>query len=99
MKSKNSHCDVCNCFASPGTNYVSFDFEQELLGLWRVLERADEILQHQELSLVDGFFEILKDNLDDLLSNFVNRDLVNSNFQLDVGRFTLNFSCNFEISN
>ena len=34
-----------------------------------------------------------------LLSNWVNRAQVNSNFELDVGSFTLNFSCNFEISN
>ena len=34
-----------------------------------------------------------------LLSNWVNRAHVNSNFQLDVGTFTLNFKANFEISN
>ena len=34
-----------------------------------------------------------------LLSNWVSRAPVNSNFQLDVGSFTLNFSCNYEISN
>ena len=33
-----------------------------------------------------------------LLSNCVKRALVNSNFQLEVVRFTLNFSGNFETS-
>ena len=34
-----------------------------------------------------------------LLSNWVNYALVNSNFQLDVSSYTLNFNCTFEISN
>ena len=33
-----------------------------------------------------------------LLSKWMNLALVNSNFQLDVASFNLNFSCNFEIS-
>ena len=34
-----------------------------------------------------------------VLSNWMNRALVNSNFQLDVETCTLNLSCNFGISN
>ena len=33
------------------------------------------------------------------MSNWVNRAHVNSKFQLDVGSFTVNVSCNFEVSN
>ena len=38
---------------------------------------------------------LVYNNAPSLLSNRVNRALVNSNFQLDVGSFTLNFSCNW----
>ena len=34
-----------------------------------------------------------------LLSNLVNHAIVNSNFQLDIGSYTLNISWNFETSN